>query len=441
MVKLANVLSRLNPSKVMVVGDMLIDTYTVGKARRISPEAPVAIVNVSCEENRPGGAGNVVLNLLSLGAHVVAFGRIGDDWAGETLKNLLQAEGVAVETLFKQKQYCTPVKNRIIADNQQIVRIDREQVIPLDFELEEKIIAAIPSALDGVQVVAISDYGKGFLSKRLLAALIREANRLHIPIITDPKGQDFTIYRGTTVIKPNLSEAYAAANLPMTASLDDVAPSVLQQADAKLLMITRSEAGISLFDDDGKRSDFPVHAKEVKDVTGAGDTVLAVLTHAIANRLTYQEAAQLCNVAAGIAIEHVGCARVTLSDLAHRLFLKDMSSKVFDEDHFFVLQEILKSKPYCLLAISQMDLVTPELYQAIKELSGDQVDLVIYVADSAPTGVLIDMLASLQEVNFVVTHLDNLKSLTAATPPVDSFVYDAVLATAYKNNLHCFLCS
>jgi D-beta-D-heptose 7-phosphate kinase/D-beta-D-heptose 1-phosphate adenosyltransferase len=399
----------------------------------------VAIVNVSREEHKPGGAGNVILNLLSLGASVVAIGRVGDDWAGDRMKELLQSEGVSVEMIMKQKHYLTPVKNRIIADNQQIVRIDREQIISLDDEIEEAIISALPAALEGVQVVAISDYGKGLLTKRLLTVLIHEAKRRHIPVITDPKGQDFTIYSGTTVIKPNLSEAYAAANLPMTASLDLVAPRVLEQADAKLLMITRSEAGISLFDDDGKRLDFPVHAKEVKDVTGAGDTVLAVLTHAIANQLTYPEAAQLCNVAAGIAIEHVGCARVTLSDLAHRLFLRDMSNKVFDEDHFFVLQEILRIKPYQLLVVSQVEQLTTSLFQAIKQLSVDNIDLVVYVSDMEPGGLLIEMLASLQEVSFVLTHLDSVKALALSTPPVNGFFYDNALRTVHTDNLgSCF---
>ena len=131
MVKLANMLSRLNPAKVLVIGDMLLDAYTMGKARRISPEAPVAIVNVVREDYRPGGAGNVVLNLLSLGAHVRAVGRLGEDWAGDMFREAFQAENVLTDLIVAQPGYRTPVKNRIIADNQQIVRIDHEQVVPL----------------------------------------------------------------------------------------------------------------------------------------------------------------------------------------------------------------------------------------------------------------------------------------------------------------------
>lgn len=422
MVKLASVLSRLNPAKIMVVGDMLLDTYTMGKARRISPEAPVAIVNVQREEHRPGGAGNVILNLLSLGAEVVAIGRCGNDWAGQTMVAALKSEGVQTEMILKQEAYRTPVKNRIIADNQQIVRVDHEQVVPISSALEREIIASLPALLEGVQVVALSDYGKGFLSKHLIAELISHSKAAGIPVITDPKGHDFTIYKGTTIIKPNLGEAFAAAGLPPTAPLELAAARVLEQAEAQLLMVTRSEAGISLFDDAGQRFDFPVHAKEVKDVTGAGDTVLAMLAHAVANQLTYQEAAQLCNVAGGIAIEHVGCARVTLSDLAHRLFQRDMSNKVFDQDHLFVLQQILRNKLYHLLVLSQMDQLTPELFQVIKQLS-DLEALVVYIKDE-PQDAFIEMLASLREISFIVIHLDSIKSLCQCAGPQGTYVYD-----------------
>ena len=425
MVKLANMLSRLNPSKVLVVGDMLLDSYTLGKARRISPEAPVAIVNVLYEEHRPGGAGNVILNLLSLGAQVAAIGRVGRDWAGQTLSDALISEGVDVNAIVIQEGYRTPVKNRVIADNQQIVRIDHEQIIPLDETLEKKLIDSLPALLSGIKVVALSDYGKGFLTAPFLAALIQQANQMGIIVITDPKGHDFAKYTGTTIIKPNLSEAYAAANLPSHAALEKVASRILEQTQASLLMITRSEAGISLFDSSGIRYDFPVHAKEVKDVTGAGDTVLAMLAHALANQLSYEEAAHLCNVAAGIAIEYVGCARVTLSDLAHRMLEHNMSNKVFDQEHLFVLQEVLKGKPFNLLILSQTDQLTRNLFQAIKSLASETEDLLIYVEDEEPGETFVDMLSSLREVRFIVVQLDSLKSLCQYATPKEAYLFDS----------------
>jgi D-beta-D-heptose 7-phosphate kinase/D-beta-D-heptose 1-phosphate adenosyltransferase len=190
-------------------------------------------------------------------------------------------------------------------------------------------------------------------------------------------------------------------------------------------MVTRSEAGIALFDAAGMRYDFPVHAKEVKDVTGAGDTVLAMLAYAVANQLSYQEAAQLCNVAAGIAIEHVGCAQVTLSDLAYRLFERDMNHKVFDQDHLFVLQEILKRKPFNLLVLSGIDQLTGALFQSIKQLHKETEDLLIYVKDVAPRETFIEILASLREVNFIVIHLDSLKSLCQQLTPSHTYLFDA----------------
>lgn len=424
MVKLANVLSRLNPAKILVIGDMLLDSYTIGKARRISPEAPVAVVNVQREEHRPGGAGNVILNLLSLGAQVVAIGRVGKDHAGQILVEALEQEQVDTRMIVVQEAYSTPVKNRIIADNQQIVRIDHEQIIPLSESLEQYIIDHLKVVLDDVKIIAISDYGKGFLTSTLLTALIQEANQRDIPIITDPKGHDFKKYKGTTIIKPNLSEAYAAANLPTGTSLELVASTVLAQCQAQLLMVTRSEAGISLFNDEGARFDFPVHAKEVKDVTGAGDTVLAMLAHALANQLSYSEAAQLCNVAAGIAIEHVGCARVSLSDLAFRLFEHNMGHKVFDQEHLFVLKEVLKRKPYSLLILSSIGTLTSSLFQAIKTLSKEKGPLLIYLDDLDPSDIFLEMLSSLQEVSFIVLHLDSLKTLCQCAAPRSMHTFD-----------------
>lgn len=425
MVKLANMLSRLNPAKILVVGDMLLDTYTIGKARRISPEAPVAIVNVQHEEHRPGGAGNVILNLISLGAEVVALGRVGKDWAGQTLCEALTQEGIDTRMIVPQEAYRTPVKNRIIAANQQIVRIDHEQIMTLNEQLEQQIIDYLPFLLQGVKVVALSDYGKGFLTPTLIQAIIQQAMKENIPVITDPKGQDFARYKGSTIIKPNLGEAYAAANLPPHAPLDLVAARVLQQSESQLLMVTRSEAGISLFEEGGARYDFPVHAKEVKDVTGAGDTVLAMLAYAVANQLSYQEAAQLCNVAAGIAIEHVGCARVTLSDLAHRLFERDMNHKVFDQEHLFVLQEILKRQPFNLLMLSGVNQISHSLFQAIKHLVKSTSTLLVYIKDAELDESFIEMLVSLREVSFVLLNVDHIKRLYQGVVPLEVYAFDA----------------
>lgn len=436
MVKLAHALGRLKSIKALVIGDLFLDSYTIGKAKRISPEAPVPVINVEREEHRPGGAGNVILNLLSLGSQVIAVGRRGNDWAGKTLAEELEIEGVNTDAIVLQEGYSTPIKNRVIADNQQIVRVDHENVTLLEESIEQGIIGQLDHLLEGVSVVAISDYGKGFLTFTLLKALIQKAKEREILVITDPKGKDFSKYQGTTIIKPNLSETYAAANLPMTAPLEQAAAAVLPLCDAELLMVTRSEAGISLFHRGGSRSNFPVHAKEVKDVTGAGDTVLAMLAFSLANHLSIDDATQLCNVAAGIAVEHVGCARVSITDLAVRLFQYDMEHKIFDHEHLFVLQEILKDNPFILLILRNLSAMTPSLFRAVKKISAEKKSLLLYVDASDPSETLLEMLSSLHEVNYILYHPESLKALSKHATPEKLFRFDERTQTLETHLTH-----
>lgn len=425
MVRLTGTISKFDKRCILVAGDLMVDTYTIGKARRISPEAPVAVVQVTKEEKRPGGAGNVVLNLISLGATVNVVGRIGHDPSSLFLQQALRDENVNIDGLFIQECFSTPTKNRIIADNQQIVRVDYETVTPLPETLEEEIIKGLPALLAGVDAVAISDYGKGFLSRTLLNALIDHARERNIPVITDPKGVDFTKYAGTHLIKPNLSEAYAAAGLPVEASIDAVASRLLEIADAEILMVTRSEAGISVFHRNGLREDFPVRSREIKDVTGAGDTVLAMLTFALANRLSIGEAAQLSNVAAGLSIERFGCARITLSEVARRLLELDSTNKVFDEDHLFALKEALKGREYSLLGISGTSEMTPAIFYAIHRLARQSTgDIVVYLNGTEPQEELASMLASLNEVNFIVHHSHHLSHFCEELTPKGIFQVD-----------------
>lgn len=422
MVRLTGALSRLAQQKVLVIGDLMLDTYTIGKAHRISPEAPVAVVYVTREENRPGGAGNVVLNLISLGAHVVLLGRIGKDASGALLKDVLVKELVDVRGVIEQDGFQTPMKNRVIAENQQIVRVDYEINSKLPEALEKKIIADLGSLMEGVTAIAISDYGKGFLTATLLKAIIAKARSQNIPVITDPKGMDFTKYAGSTIIKPNLSEAYAAAGLTIETSLDSVATRILKNIDTEMLMITRSEHGLSVFMQDGKRLDFPVSQREIKDVTGAGDTVLAMLTYAFANGLEIDDAAQLSNVAAGIAIERFGCARVSISDLAIRLLETDVVNKVFDGGPIFALREALKGHPYKLLSLEGEDGMTSSVFSAIHRISNEgNYQLVIYLKGLNKNSEFVNLLSSIRDIKFIILQDDDLKGLIEAVLPSESF--------------------
>jgi len=256
--------------------------------------------------------------------------------------------------------------------------------------------------------------------------VIEMARERKIPVVVDPKGDDFSRYQGATVLKPNLSEAYAAAKLSQTASLEQVAEALFKKVTVDLLMITRSEAGISLFSRDGKRFDFPVRSKEVKDVTGAGDTVLAIIVFALGNGLEIQDATQLANIGAGIAIERLGCARINLSDLASRLLEFDVESKVFHEDHLFALQQALKGKHYIVLGISSAEGMTTTLFQSIRKLVKNNVDskLILYVKDSQPDQEFISLLSSLAEVDFVILKCESLKHLCEEIHPQEVFVIE-----------------
>ncbi len=263
---LSKLFSRLQEKSILVIGDFMLDTYTTGSVRRVSPEAPVVVLRAEKVEKRPGGAGNVVLNLVSLGAKVIALGRLGDDEAGETLLSSLQKEGVNVSSVYRQKGYITPIKNRILAGNQQIVRVDFEEKGSSDDEMENKVLKDLPDILRKVSVVAVSDYAKGFLSPKLLEALFEEARKREIPVLVDPKGKDFTKYRGAFLIKPNLSEAIEAGGGEEGSSPEALARRIAEKTGIENIMITRSSRGISLFQK-GKREDFPVKVREVVDVT------------------------------------------------------------------------------------------------------------------------------------------------------------------------------
>lgn len=400
MVTLTGVLGKLKRCRVLVVGDFMLDTYTIGKAKRISPEAPVAVVHVQQENHLPGGAGNVLLNLISMGAEVRAMGRIGSDRAGFMLREMLKDEGVDILGIGEEEGYLTPVKNRVIADNQQIVRIDHEHVSLLEDELERMMIKSLPYIFKDIEIVAISDYGKGFLTPKLLQAVISYAKERGVPVIVDPKGFDYRRYAGADIIKPNLGEAYAAAGMEPEAPLEEAAKKILESVGVKTLMVTRASNGISLFHADGRREDFPVRVREVKDVTGAGDTVLAMLTVAVASGLSLDDAVQLCNIAAGIALEKVGCARVTIVQLAQRLLEFGGNNKVFTVEHQTALQIALQGHKVNILNLPNADALTSDMYKSIKAGADNNQRLIISLNNPNPE--FVKMLSSLQEVHSII---------------------------------------
>lgn len=425
MVELASLISRLKPIKIVVAGDLMLDAYVVGNVKRISPEAPVPVMIVENEHEVPGGAGNVMLNLCSLGVQVQAIGRIGVNDSGIKLLESLQLENIMTQGVLQQEDYYTPVKKRIIANNQQMLRLDYETIFPLPKVLEDEIIEKLPELFVDAKALAISDYAKGFLTDRLLKALIDYARYLEIPVIVDPKGINFTKYSNSTLLKPNLSEAYASVGKDFNVPISEIAYSILRTTGAKEVMITRSEKGISLFSDKCEETHFPVEVKEVKDVTGAGDTVLAVMSHALGNGLSSSEACFLSNIAAGIAIEKLGCSRVNLRDLAGRLLKINSCNKIFDEQQLEVLKELLVGREFIILSLSCELGISTSMIQTIFNLTDPNRDLLIHIQENNPDKNFVNVLSSLQQVDYIVINQLEISILLSMISPKEVHYFEA----------------
>jgi D-beta-D-heptose 7-phosphate kinase/D-beta-D-heptose 1-phosphate adenosyltransferase len=301
--------------------------------------------------------------------------------------------------------------------------VDQETISPLLPACEQQIAAFLAATVPLVQVIAISDYGKGFLTPSLLRLLITLAKEHKIPCVIDPKGTDFLKYRGVDVIKPNLTEAYAAAKLPMSATLDAVARNLLAETEADFLVITRSEAGISCFEKCGLQTDFPVRTKEVKDVTGAGDTVLSTLCLSMASGLSMAVGIQLANIAATISIERLGCVQVTLPEIARRLLELDVGTKIYDENHMYVLCQVLKNKCYTLLVLNGEGVkeMNPTLFRTIRKLSQKENSELIIYAKTAWDDEWLELLSSLHEVDFIITQQESLERLLEIVRPEEIY--------------------
>lgn len=296
--------------RVLVVGDLMLDVYTEGIADRLSPEAPVPVVRAAKRWSTPGGAGNAVSNLAALGECVEVVGVVGSDDAGDELIAALRAAGeVRTETIIKTADR-TATKHRIVAHGQQLVRVDVEAdpALPRECGLLDFVTALISR----VDAVLISDYGKGVCFATLCRAIIGSALELGVPVIVDPKGRDFAKYYGCQVITPNLAEAAVA--VPGGDDVDELGTGV-QRIVGGATLLTRGPDGMTLYEADGRRSHFPAAARTVFDVTGAGDTVAAVLTFALARGLTLASACQLANECAGRVVGIRGTVPIGLGDL------------------------------------------------------------------------------------------------------------------------------
>ncbi|HTJ89559.1 MAG TPA: D-glycero-beta-D-manno-heptose-7-phosphate kinase [Acidocella sp.] len=307
---------RLARASVLVVGDAMLDRYVYGEVERVSPEAPVPILTVTREVAMPGGAGNVVRNLTALEASAAFVSVVGDDQAGSDLTGLIGGQERVEPWLLVQGGRTTTLKTRYIAQGQHLIRADREQTIPLPEKLTERLIRIALDAVAATSITLLSDYRKGVLSDEVATQIIAGAKSLGRRVIVDPKGRDYSRYKGADVVTPNRRELAEATGLSVDSESAIVAAAqvLIARHDFGAVLVTRAEDGMSLITADEVRH-YPGEAKEVFDVSGAGDTVVATLTAALAVDVPLFEAARLANIAGGIVVGKVGTAVARPGDL------------------------------------------------------------------------------------------------------------------------------
>ncbi len=324
----AELTARMAGRRVVVWGDVMLDEFVWGDVARISPEAPVPVVDIRRESVRLGGAANVLTNLIALGAEARLVGVVGADAAGERLQVALEeavAPGLNGVRLVTDASRPTTTKTRIIAHNQLVVRADRERRAPVDAATEERLIDALDSALRGADAFVVSDYDKGAVTPRVLATLLPRAFDRKIPVLVDPKIRNFDSYRPATLVTPNHHEALRLTNTEddTDAGMAEAARALRERLGCESVLITRGEQGMMLLERDAAPVYVATVAREVYDVTGAGDTVIATLGAALAAGASLTESAALANHAAGIVVGKLGTATASVEELLNSFKSED----------------------------------------------------------------------------------------------------------------------
>ncbi len=402
---------------ILVVGDLMLDHYLWGKCERISPEAPVQVVDIEKESTVLGGAGNVVNNLVSLGANVTVLSVVGNDENGKELRTILETLGVREKGIVTQEGRKTSKKSRVVASHQQVVRFDSESKEDITQSSMKALLAQCEASIPAVDAILLSDYGKGVLTTEFTPQVIALAKKYQKPILVDPKGDDYHKYKEATLITPNKKEASLATKIIIKddESLKKAGTLLKESLGLEYAIITLSEDGMAIFGEDCIK--MPTVAREVYDVTGAGDTVLASLGYALSCGLSIQEAASFANKAAAVVVGKLGSATVTLDEVdaySHSLQNASAESKIKTKAEIVHLLEAKKNQKiiftngcfdilhvghvkYLEMAKSFGDMLIVGLNSddSIKRLKGE----------SRPINSLEDrayVLASLESVNFVV---------------------------------------
>ena len=323
--------------KLLVIGDLIIDQYLWGNCERISPEAPVQVINVEKENTLLGGAGNVVNNLKALGAKVDVISVVSDNQTSDTLKGLLADIGVDTKYLVPQKNRINSKKSRIIASQQQVVRYDHESTEEIDIKSQNLILDIFKKIVKDYEGILLSDYGKGVLTNKLTQSLIKTANKNNKKVLVDPKGLDYSKYKGAYLLTPNKKEASEATkvNIKDNASLTKAIAQIKTECELDVSIITLSEQGIAIYDNNLRTH--PTVTREVFDVTGAGDTILASLGFALACDYGIDNAVKFSNLAAGVVVGKIGSSTATLNEIIE---YESSLNKSSSDEHIKTLNEI-----------------------------------------------------------------------------------------------------
>jgi D-beta-D-heptose 7-phosphate kinase / D-beta-D-heptose 1-phosphate adenosyltransferase len=319
-------IKNLSAARVLCVGDVMLDRFVYGDVSRVSPEAPIPVCRVRDETSMLGGAGNVVRNLAALGAEAIFITVIGDDDAGAEIDGLISAQGNISPEIFREDNRRSTVKTRYVADGQQLLRADRESEDDITDELAQSVIERVRARLPEAGAVLLSDYGKGVLTDAVTAAIIEAAHAAGKPVIVDPKGVDYTRYRGATLLTPNRRELAEASFMKADgdAGIIDAARHIVESCGVDAILATRGPEGITLVTMDG-HDHLAANALEVYDVSGAGDTVAAAMSAALATGMNHLEAARLANIAAGIVVAKAGTAVAAADEIATWIAARDDS--------------------------------------------------------------------------------------------------------------------
>ena len=315
--KLNNLKKKFIGKKIVVIGDLMLDSYFWGTVGRISPEAPVPVVEIDNEFNRFGGAMNVAYNILTLGGIPIPIGVIGNDYEGKLFRSLMNDTGISSKGIVIDKNRPTTAKTRVIANKQHVVRIDREKTTHISSQTEKKILQLLKKEIKNLDAIILQDYNKGVLTPSLIKKVIELAGKENIIVTVDPKFNNFFLYQNATVFKPNRKEIEDALGIRMI-SREDITIAghkVLDKLNCKYALLTLGEEGIALFEKDKPERRLPTKAQRVADVSGAGDTVISTLTMALTAGADIYDAAYLANFAGGIVCQEVGIVPIELTKL------------------------------------------------------------------------------------------------------------------------------